>query len=263
MIATRIDVWPNFATVTLRAAAFMLLALALTITSQPALAVGWDCTQREKHALDPTRPLNIGQLKFQLRDYYYCGGYEADFAAVGDEAKKYLELRAHQVTNPAIVLDIDETSLSNWVEIDRDDFGFIPGGTCAALEPGKPANACGDYEWEISAQATALRPTLAVYQSAKANGVAVFFITGRREGPELRAATERNLEAQGYIVWNKLIMRPVDSHGSPSTFKTAEREAIAKKFTIILNMGDQQSDLDDGKFAEKAFKLPNPFYFIP
>ena len=58
-------------------------------------------------------------------------------------------------------------------------------------------------------------------------------------------------------------MRPVDSHGSPSIFKTAEREAIAKNFTIILNMGDQQSDLDDGKFAEKAFKLPNPFYFIP
>jgi hypothetical protein len=28
------------------------------------------------------------------------------------------------------------------------------------------------------------------------------------------------------------------------------------------NVGDQQSDLDGG-FAEKAFRVPNPFYFIP
>jgi predicted secreted acid phosphatase len=262
MAATRFDVWPNFAAVTFRAAAFMLLALALTITSRPALAAGWDCTQRDKHTLDPTQPLNIGQLKFQLRDYYYCGGYEADFAAVAAEAKKHLEQRANQVKNPAIVLDIDETSLSNWVEIERDDFGFIPGGTCAPNEPGKPINACGDYDWEISAQATALKPTLALYEFARTNGVEVFFITGRREGADLRFATERNLEKQGYTVWNKLMMRPADSHGSPSVFKTAARAEVAKDFTIILNLGDQQSDLDGGN-ADKAFKLPNPFYYIP
>lgn len=267
-MATRIVVWfnfawPNFAAVTCRAAALMLLALALTITSRPALAA-WDCSLRDTHTLEVTRTLNIGQLKNQLRDYYYCGDYEADFAAIGDQARKYLEQRAHQVNKPAIVLDIDETSLSNWVEIDRDDFGFIPGGTCDPLKPNNKPDACGDYAWEVSAQATALKPTRDVYQFARNNGVAVFFITGRREGVELRAATEANLKSQGYEGWNDLVMRPANSQGSPSIFKTAARAAIAADgFTIILNMGDQQSDLDGGKFAERAFKLPNPFYFIP
>ncbi|HEX3434983.1 MAG TPA: HAD family acid phosphatase [Solirubrobacteraceae bacterium] len=36
----------------------------------------------------------------------------------------------------------------------------------------------------------------------------------------------------------------------------------ADGYRIIVNVGDQQSDLDGG-FAQRAFKLPNPFYFIP
>ena len=33
-------------------------------------------------------------------------------------------------------------------------------------------------------------------------------------------------------------------------------------YTIVLSMGDQQSDLDGG-YAERTFKLPNPVYFLP
>jgi hypothetical protein len=29
----------------------------------------------------------------------------------------------------------------------------------------------------------------------------------------------------------------------------------------VVNMGDQESDLDGGH-ADRAFKLPNPFYFV-
>ena len=32
-------------------------------------------------------------------------------------------------------------------------------------------------------------------------------------------------------------------------------------YLIILNVGDQESDLTGG-FADRTFKLPNPFYFI-
>jgi hypothetical protein len=31
--------------------------------------------------------------------------------------------------------------------------------------------------------------------------------------------------------------------------------------TIVLNMGDQESDLMGG-YAQRTFKLPNPFYYI-
>lgn len=51
---------------------------------------------------------------------------------------------------------------------------------------------------------------------------------------------------------------------SVSKFKTAAREKIENGgvYTIIANVGDQDSDLAGGH-AERTFKVPNPFYFIP
>ena len=38
------------------------------------------------------------------------------------------------------------------------------------------------------------------------------------------------------------------------------RRRIAEQgYTILLSMGDQESDLAGG-YAERTFKLPNPFY---
>ena len=50
----------------------------------------------------------------EIAEYIDSGRYEADVARVVDGAIVWLEERAPQVTRPAIVLDIDETSLSNW-----------------------------------------------------------------------------------------------------------------------------------------------------
>jgi predicted secreted acid phosphatase len=46
-------------------------------------------------------------------------------------------------------------------------------------------------------------------------------------------------------------------------FKATKRSEIVEQgYTIVLNMGDQLSDLEGG-YAERTFKLPNPFYWIP
>jgi acid phosphatase len=232
----------------------------LLLTGTGASADDWNCDNRTKHTLDQTTPINIGQLKLQLRDYRYCGDYDKDFEAAIAEAKEYLRQNVKQVSKPpALVLDIDETSLSNWLEIEQDDFGFIPGGGCTLL----PGTTCGDLEWELSARAEALKPTLDLFRTAKDLGVAVFFITGRRDRSDLRAATVKNLKEAGYDGWDGLIMRPIASPGGVTAYKTAERGKIADRYDIILNVGDQASDLDGGKYARKAIKVPNPFYFIP
>jgi hypothetical protein len=44
-------------------------------------------------------------------------------------------------------------------------------------------------------------------------------------------------------------------------FKTSKRAVISKDYTIIANIGDQRSDLDGG-YAERTWKVPNPFYYI-
>ena len=45
-------------------------------------------------------------------------------------------------------------------------------------------------------------------------------------------------------------------------YKSGERAKIEQRgYRIIANVGDQESDLQGGH-ADRAFKLPNPFYFI-
>lgn len=202
-------------------------------------------------------PVNLGDLKIQLHTYRKCS-YETDVARVLEAARVYVEERASAVKKPALVLDIDETSLSNWTAIDQDDFGFIASGPCG-LQPG---TACGNDAWQLSAQATPIKPTLDLFNAAKAKGVTVFFITGRRDGQELRAATVENLTKAGYAGWADLYMRTVKPDCDVTCYKSGARADIAAQgFIIIANVGDQKSDLDGG-FAEKVFKVPNPFYVI-
>src|SRR5262249_27469041 len=114
------------------------------------------------------------------------------------------------VDKPAIVLDIDETSLSNWEPIYHNKFGNVPSGSCDL----KAQSACGQRDWELSAQASAIRPTPELFNLAQKlkgkNGepVAVFFVTGRFEDPFERLATEWNLRKVGYDNWRTLFMRP-------------------------------------------------------
>jgi predicted secreted acid phosphatase len=201
-------------------------------------------------------PANLGALKADLIAYH-SSQYASDVSRVVDDAASYVESRAGKAIRPALVLDIDETSLSNWIEIAANDFGYIPSGTCADL----PKGPCGARAWELSAQASAIEPTLGLFRLAKARGVAVFFVSGRPE--EERAATEVNLKRVGYEGWAGLIMVPPQQRpASIVAFKAPARAKIESDgYTIIATVGDQQSDLDGGH-AERGFKLPNPFYLI-
>ena len=202
-------------------------------------------------------PDNLGEHKSKLTAYKTSGQYEADIAIVTAEAKQYLQERLGKVTKPAIVLDIDETALSNYPALKINDYGFIIGGSCD-LERGP----CGFLAWIDMAKATTIPPSLELYRFARENNVAVFFITGRPE--RTREATEKNLREAGYDVWEKAVLKPNDMKvSSAADYKAPVRcELIAQGYNIVVNMGDQPSDLAGG-CAEKAFLLPNPFYRIP
>jgi acid phosphatase len=204
-------------------------------------------------------PLNLTLVKRQLI-YYRCTRYDADLARVLHEARAFVERRAGRVARPALVLDIDETSLSNWEKILHNDFGFIAEGDCDL----NSKRACGQGDWDRSARAVAIVPTVDLFNAAKAHHVAVFFITGRRDVWGERDATEFNLHKVGYEGWNGLYLRPQESNEhSVTPYKTWARSDIeAHGYTIIANVGDQWSDLANGH-AERRFKLPNPFYFLP
>ena len=96
---------------------------------------------------------------------------------------------------------------------------------------------------------------------ARRKHVAVFFITGRPATiPVIQQSTEANLKAAGYTKWAGLTLNPGGLDTVP--YKSGERKKIQKDgYRILVNVGDQESDLQGG-FAQRAFKLPNPFYFI-
>jgi len=220
-----------------------------------------------RQTLDTKWPINIGQLAQQLVAYR-CTDYMNELTAAVAQAGDWVRQRAPQVDNAAVVLDIDETSLSNWEILYHNHFAYFAGGSCDL----GASIACGWRDWFLSARGAALSPTLDFVRLLKTlrdrNGgkVAVFFVTGRRDEPAMRAATEQNLHQQGYDDWERLYLRPMNSPGFVSAYKTDIRKEIEQKYSIVANLGDQYSDLignPNNDHAEKCFKLPNPFYFLP
>jgi len=198
---------------------------------------------------------NLGTLKIKLQRYYACtcdcGCYAKELDHQAQAAIDFLDRRAaHKSAHEklALVLDIDETALSNYKQMAAEDYGYVPSAFDA---------------WEDSAQATAIPGTLRLYQEAQKLGVTVFFITGRGEAH--RAATEQNLKSQGYTNFAGLTLRTAaQAKESTIEYKSGARKAIVDAgYRIILNVGDQFSDLKGLPAAEYSVKLPNPFYYLP
>jgi hypothetical protein len=146
-----------------------------------------------------------------------------DVAAVADQAEQYLDDRLpDSPAHPAIVLDIDNTSLQT---------AYRPGLTSPAT-PGIREAA----------------------QQAADAGAAVFFVTARPE--ILRWQSEANLRGQGYP-FTGIYLRPWFNTQPDQVLKTAARTAIESRgYTIVANIGNSPSDLAGGH-AERTFKLPD------
>jgi len=199
-----------------------------------------------------------GDAKIAALGYHDSGEYDRDLSLVADAARRWISHSSREVRRPAVVFDIDETSLSNWEIIKLDDFGRPIGGPC---EPSQDA-PCGWGAWDQLGRDPAIEPALNVFRQARADGCAVFFITGRPESQ--RSATERNLLEAGFRGYVKLYMVPDGSHfKSAADFKAPIRAELEKSgYTIVANIGDQPSDLEGGH-AEKRFLFPDPFYRVP
>jgi predicted secreted acid phosphatase len=204
----------------------------------------------------PQGTLNIGPIKDLLLEYHQTY-YDIDVAAVFDSARDYIEQNGTEAKRPALVLDIDETSLTNWPGLLADDFGFVAGGPCDML----PAGPCGFNQWILKGSDEPIEPARKLFEAAKAKGIAVIFITGRPD--RQRDVTILNLDHAGFEGWTELRTRP-DRDDLPTVqeYKTAERTKVeAEGYTIIANVGDQLSDIE-GDHSGCRFKVPNPFYFI-
>lgn len=182
----------------------------------------------------------------QIRAYKDSGAYDKALAKTYANATSYVkgQLTKHP-KKPAVVLDIDETAMSNYACLDAADFDLIGLAQCVAGN-----------------KSVAIAPALKFYKAVRAGKVAVFFVTGAPEG--LCDGRRGNLTAQGFTGKLAVTCRPSDDdNDSLVPFKSSARKAIQKRgFTILANLGDQRSDLAGG-YARKTFKLVNPIYVTP
>jgi hypothetical protein len=231
---------------------------------------------------------NVDVLRQQIRNYYgdplgtgvfaADSSYAEEASGVASAGASTLARLAHEHApdeQPAIVLDVDDTTLATWNYEISSNWAFNPATNAAAV---------------VAQQFPAVPGMVDMVTQAAAQGYAIFYLTGRPQTQE--AATLGNLTADGTGVdagypapttlndgEDGLFTKPAvadypdylktacagDPNGSCTTthYKSATRAHIESLgYEIVGNFGDQYSDLRGGS-ADRTFKLPNPNYFLP
>jgi predicted secreted acid phosphatase len=217
---------------------------------------------------------NIDSVKSTIRAYYNAPGGIADkssspyitqMKAIEAAQWAYLDAArdaAHAAhRKPALVFDADDTTLWTYdMEDSAMHFNFDP-----ALQ----------NTWVMEGRFPATPGMVSFVNQARKRGFAIFGITGRRHAQE--DATLANLDVVGYkpfkdknffTKWdgadtNKPAYVTCVAACTTVEFKANTRKYIESQgYEIVLNVGDQWSDLQGG-YADRSLKLPNPTYYLP
>ncbi|WP_328913485.1 MULTISPECIES: HAD family acid phosphatase [unclassified Streptomyces] len=222
---------------------------------------------------------NLTDVVSQIKAYYgdtvdssgehwasATSNYARQLAGIEAQAKSYLSSHATtrnaghggHAAKPAIVLDVDDTSLLTYNYELEVGFNYTPASNQTYLDTKNMGSVFG-------------MATLTNWAAAK--GITVFWITGRPESQ--RADTVRNLTAVGYRapvdtahLYLKNTATPPAYLACGASCTTIEYKAGTRAhieslgYNIVANFGDQYSDLSGGH-ADKSFKLPNPMYYLP
>src|SRR3954469_16108540 len=253
-------------------------AASSSATAEPAIK-----TSTPRSEKDVT---NIDVLRQQLRNYYgdalgtgqfgADSNYAREASGVAADGTRYLSHhRSSGHGTRAIVLDVDDTTLATWNYEVASNWAYNPATNAQFVTEQKFPAVFGMVD---------------TARAAEREGYAIFFLTGRPAAQE--QATLGNLTADGIGVdagspkptalrdgEDGLFTKPAvadypdylkaacagDPNGACTTvhYKSATRAHIESLgYDIVANFGDQYSDLEGGH-ADRAFKLPNPNYFLP
>ncbi|HEX3930448.1 MAG TPA: HAD family acid phosphatase [Nocardioides sp.] len=203
-----------------------------------------------------------------LHQFSADGAYAHQTERIAARAGHFLAHRAHHAKGhkhghgrPAVVFDIDDTTLNTYSYEIYSSFVYDPASNAAFVNAG-------------SASVFPAVPGMpALERKAIKKGYTVFFLTGR---PITQlTGTEANLTDAGYT-YDAADLYLKDASGAtepwlsscaPSCttvqYKSLTRQHIESLgYRIVANLGDQFSDLEGG-FAKHTVKMPNPMYFLP
>jgi hypothetical protein len=269
-------------------------ALAISVAAPVAFGVGSSSPNVPPPPAVPVRAAqiqNIDQVKTAIKGYYGdtvsaevdpvpnsidggdvalhfaspTGSYAIEMRKLVTQAKSYLDSEAlnndFDGLQPAIVLDVDDTLLNTYSYEIYSNFVYNPTTNAAFVNAGVfPAVPYMD----------------SLVQRAIHDHYTIFYLTGRPESQ--RAGTVANLVSAGFPAPDAehLFMRNKDASApaylpcdatppycTTDQYKSMTRAHIESLgYQIVGNFGDQYSDLSLGH-EKRAYKLPNPMYFLP
>jgi hypothetical protein len=231
---------------------------------------------------------NIDVLRQQIRNYYGDplgtgvfapdSNYAKEASRVAASGSRYLAAMAHRphLSNKAIILDVDDTTLATWNYEIFSNWAYVPATNETFVDEQKFPAVPG---------------MLGMVDKAAAEGYAIIFLTGRPASQE--GATLGNLTSDGVGVdagyptpttlndgEDGLFTKPavadypdylqaacadeIAAGHSCTTihYKSATRAHIESLgYHIVADFGDQYSDYTGGH-AGVFFKMPNPNYFL-
>ncbi len=225
---------------------------------------------------------NLGLVKNQIKAYYgdfvdADGSHQASpDSAYAKEVKrveadavaKLKHARHHGHGTPALVFDVDDTSLLTYNYEANNDFGY---------------NATVNAQYVLGEKFPVVFGMDRLISISRQAGYKIFFITGRPQSQH--AATIGNLEKAGIgdptpisATEDGLFTKPnsgdpfpsyinCNADGTPACstieYKSQTRAHLQSEgYDIRGNFGDQYSDLSGGH-ADQSFKMPNPMYYLP
>ena len=268
-------------------AATLVATLAVAVTG--AVAFGHGVPAPPAHPTSADQIQNIDQVKTAIKAYYGdtlsnitdpvshstdlhfaspTSAYAKEMAGIEKDASHYLDRAVKKFgrhhnhgpqasETPAVVFDIDDTTLNTYSYEIYSNFVFNPTTNAAFVNSGVFPAVFG-------------MPQLVSH--AAADGYTVFFLTGRPISQ--LAGTKANLLSAGYpaVPDSQLYLKDTSAPwlascgGASCTtdqYKSLTRQHIESLgYDIVGNFGDQYSDLSFG-FEDRAFKIPNPMYFLP
>lgn len=181
----------------------------------------------------------------QLVHYYTNGSIDSEIDEIISGYIDQLQ-NVEVFEKTAAVFDIDETTLSNFEYYRSSGFTWTQEGW---------------NKWTLGEGSKVIPQTYKLYSFLVQRGIKIIFITGRLENEFPR--TLRNLYDQGYTEYDTLICKPESlNHLTAQEYKTQTRQQLTEKgYTIIVNVGDQFSDIL-GANSGLRIKLPNYIYYI-
>lgn len=144
---------------------------------------------------------------------------------------------------PAVILDLDETVLDNspyeaWLVVSGNSFS------------GKTWDKFCE-----SMTSLAIPGSLEFTKYADSKGVKVFYVSNRTENVE--AATRKNMEKLGYPMGGNVdtVLLKNEKPEWKTSKKSPRWDYIAKNYRIVVMVGDNLGDFDDGYGGTKAQRL--------